>query len=163
VAAAAAEQFVDGVEAGMASAHLIAETTIPSTPSAEPFVYASRAAQYLGLPRPLVLKWARSGVLKGYPLGIGRKHKWLFRLNELSAALERKSNSPAPLVYEKADHNYASASPKLARKRKAMGRYQQGSVRIEQRSAGPTWIYRFYVTKTGRRVEHTRRVGLVAT
>ena len=36
-----------------------------------------------------------------------------------------------------------------------MARYQNGSVRIEQRSDGPTWVYRFQVTRSdGKRVEH---------
>src|ERR1035438_6987647 len=43
-----------------------------------------------------------------------------------------------------------------------MARYQNGSVRIEQRSDGPTWVYRFQVTRSdGRRVEHNTLLGLV--
>ena len=43
-----------------------------------------------------------------------------------------------------------------------MARYQNGSVRIEQRSDGPTWVYRFQVTRSdGKRVEHKTAVGLV--
>jgi hypothetical protein len=43
-----------------------------------------------------------------------------------------------------------------------MARYQNGSVRIEQRSDGPTWVYRFQVTRSdGRRVEHKTLLGLV--
>jgi Phage integrase, N-terminal SAM-like domain len=43
-----------------------------------------------------------------------------------------------------------------------MARYQHGSVRIEQRSDGPTWVYRFYVTRSdGKRVEHKASLGLV--
>src|SRR6516225_3767648 len=43
-----------------------------------------------------------------------------------------------------------------------MARYQNGSVRIEQRKNGPTWVYRFQVTRSdGRRVEHTAALGLV--
>jgi integrase len=43
-----------------------------------------------------------------------------------------------------------------------MARYQNGSVRIEQRSEGPTWVFRYYVTRSdGRRVEHKTPVGLV--
>lgn len=43
-----------------------------------------------------------------------------------------------------------------------MARYQNGSVRIEQRSDGPTWIFRFQVTRSdGNRVEHKKAIGLV--
>jgi integrase len=43
-----------------------------------------------------------------------------------------------------------------------MARYQNGSVRIEQRSDGPTWVYRFQVTRSdGKRVEHKTALGLV--
>ncbi len=43
-----------------------------------------------------------------------------------------------------------------------MARYQNGSVRIEDRSDGPTWVYRFQVTRAdGKRVEHTTPIGLV--
>ena len=44
-----------------------------------------------------------------------------------------------------------------------MARYQNGSVRIEQRSEGPTWVFRYQVTRSdGKRVEHKRRLGLVS-
>jgi len=44
-----------------------------------------------------------------------------------------------------------------------MARYQNGSVRIEQRSDGPTWVYRFYATRSdGKRVEHKTALGLVS-
>jgi integrase len=43
-----------------------------------------------------------------------------------------------------------------------MARYQNGSVRVEQRSDGPTWVFRFYVTRyDGKRVEHKTALGLV--
>jgi integrase len=44
-----------------------------------------------------------------------------------------------------------------------MARYQNGSVRIEERSDGPTWVFRFQVTRSdGKRVEHKRPLGLVS-
>jgi integrase len=44
-----------------------------------------------------------------------------------------------------------------------MARYQNGSVRIEHRKDGPTWVYRFQITRSdGKRVEHTMAVGLVS-
>jgi len=42
-----------------------------------------------------------------------------------------------------------------------LARYQRGSLRQEQRKAGPTWVLRFYVQKGTRRVERTLVVGLV--
>ena len=45
-----------------------------------------------------------------------------------------------------------------------MARYQNGSVRIEDRSDGPTWVYRFQITRSdGKRVEHKASLGLVQT
>ena len=44
-----------------------------------------------------------------------------------------------------------------------MARYQNGSVRVEQRSKGPTWIFRFQFTRSdGKRVEHKVALGPVA-
>ena len=44
-----------------------------------------------------------------------------------------------------------------------MGRFQRGSLRKEDRTAGPTWVLRHYVTRQadGRRVEHKIAIGLV--
>ncbi len=44
-----------------------------------------------------------------------------------------------------------------------MARYQNGSVRIKRRKNGPTWVYRFQITRAdGKRVEHTMPIGLVS-
>ena len=43
-----------------------------------------------------------------------------------------------------------------------MARYQNGSVRVEHRKDGPTWVFRFQITRSdGKRVEHTGALGLV--
>lgn len=42
-----------------------------------------------------------------------------------------------------------------------MARYQRGSLRQEDRKAGPTWVLRFYAQKGTNRVERTVAVGLV--
>src|SRR5206468_8843946 len=44
-----------------------------------------------------------------------------------------------------------------------MARFQRGSVRVESRKNGDTWVLRYFVTRQadGRRVEHTLSVGLV--
>lgn len=45
-----------------------------------------------------------------------------------------------------------------------MDKYQRGSLRVEQRRAGPTWVLRYGATRVsdGRRVERTAPVGLVS-
>jgi hypothetical protein len=44
-----------------------------------------------------------------------------------------------------------------------VARYQNGSLRVEQRAKGPTWVFRYYVTRfVGKRVEHKTPVGLVS-
>ena len=44
-----------------------------------------------------------------------------------------------------------------------MARFQRGSLRVESRRKGPTWVLRYYVTREsdGRRVEHKLAIGLV--
>jgi hypothetical protein len=44
-----------------------------------------------------------------------------------------------------------------------MARFQQGSLRIEPRKNGNTWVLRYFATREadGRRVEHALSVGLV--
>jgi integrase len=43
-----------------------------------------------------------------------------------------------------------------------MARYQAGSLRVENRAKGKTWVLRFYINKAGRRVENTMPIGLVS-
>jgi integrase len=44
-----------------------------------------------------------------------------------------------------------------------MARFQRGSLRVEARTKGPTWVLRYYVTRDtdGQRVEHKLAIGLV--
>jgi hypothetical protein len=44
-----------------------------------------------------------------------------------------------------------------------MARFQRGSLRVEPRKDGPTWVLRYFVTRPSdsRRVEHKIAVGLV--
>jgi integrase len=44
-----------------------------------------------------------------------------------------------------------------------MARFQRGSLRIESRKKGPTWVLRYYVTREsdGQRVEHKLPIGLL--
>jgi hypothetical protein len=57
-------------------------------PTAEPFVSADRAAQFLSVKRRYLLELARRGIPGAYPLCAGNKRKtWVFRLSELSASV----------------------------------------------------------------------------
>src|SRR5258705_13879644 len=58
-----------------------------SAPPLEPFVDAARAADFLSLKPRRVLELARSGELPAYPLGIGKRRVWRFRLSELALAV----------------------------------------------------------------------------
>jgi excisionase family DNA binding protein len=53
----------------------------------EPFVDASKAAEYLSLNRRRILDLARSGKLPAHPIGDGARRIWRFRLSELAAAV----------------------------------------------------------------------------
>ncbi len=53
----------------------------------EAFVDAHRASALLGLKPRRVLEMARAGLLPAYPIGIGSRKTWRFRLSEISAAI----------------------------------------------------------------------------
>jgi predicted site-specific integrase-resolvase len=52
--------------------------------TAEHFVDADRAAEFLSIDRETLIRWARRGIAPGYPLGTGRRRVWRFRVSELS-------------------------------------------------------------------------------
>ena len=56
----------------------------------EPFVDATRAAEWLGITSRRVLEMAREGQIPAYPLGAGSRKTWRFRLQEISTAIVRK-------------------------------------------------------------------------
>jgi hypothetical protein len=60
----------------------------PITP--EPFVDATRAAEWLGITSRRLLEMARAGQIPAYPLGAGSRKTWRFRLQEISTAIMRK-------------------------------------------------------------------------
>ena len=60
----------------------------PITP--EPFVDATRAAEWLGITSRRLLEMARAGQIPAYPLGTGSRKTWRFRLQEISTAIVRK-------------------------------------------------------------------------
>ena len=60
----------------------------PITP--EPFVDATRAAEWLGITSRRLLEMARAGQIPAYPLGVGSRKTWRFRLQEISTSIMRK-------------------------------------------------------------------------
>ena len=70
----------------------VAETAhmlrFPITP--EPFVDATRAAEWLGITSRRLLEMARAGQIPAYPLGTGSRKTWRFRLQEISTAVAHK-------------------------------------------------------------------------
>lgn len=58
----------------------------------EPFVDASRAAQFLSITRRRVLDMARAGLLPAHPFGGGRRRIWRFRLSELAESVATHSH-----------------------------------------------------------------------
>jgi hypothetical protein len=55
--------------------------------SLEPFVDATRAAEFLGIKPRRLLEMARAGQIPGYPLGTGARRTWRFRITEISKAI----------------------------------------------------------------------------
>ena len=53
----------------------------------EPFVDATRAAEFLGLKPRRVLELARAGQIPVYPLGTGARRTWRLRLSEICKAI----------------------------------------------------------------------------
>jgi hypothetical protein len=53
----------------------------------EPFVDATRAAEFLGIKPRRVLEMARLGQVPAYPLGTGARRTWRFRLSEICKAI----------------------------------------------------------------------------
>ena len=49
----------------------------------EPFVDATRAAEFLGIKPRRILEMARDGQIPAYPLGTGARRTWRFRLTEI--------------------------------------------------------------------------------
>ena len=56
-------------------------------PQPEPFVDATKAAEFLSLRPRRVLELARQGAIPGHPLGTGERRVWRFRLSELASAI----------------------------------------------------------------------------
>ena len=58
----------------------------------EPFVDASKAAEFLVITRRRVLEMARAGVIPAHAIGEGQRKMWRFRLSELAEAVVAKKS-----------------------------------------------------------------------
>ena len=54
----------------------------------EPFVDATKAAEFLNLRPRRLLQLAREGSLPAHPIGNGERRVWRFRLSEIASALD---------------------------------------------------------------------------
>jgi hypothetical protein len=61
------------------------------SPSLEPFVDATMAAEFLSLRPRRILELARKGDIPSHPLGNGRRRVWRFRLSELAHSMAKKT------------------------------------------------------------------------
>jgi hypothetical protein len=59
----------------------------------EPFVDATRAAEFLSIRPRQLLELARANTVPGYPIGAGKRRVWRFRLSELAESITRKVDS----------------------------------------------------------------------
>ena len=75
--------------------------------SPEPFVDATRAAEFLSVTPRYLLDLARRRLLPAYPLGIGCRRQWRFRLSELASALSGQENLREPTA---SPHNQTQRS-----------------------------------------------------
>ncbi len=53
----------------------------------EPFVDATKAAEFVNLRPRRLLQLAREGCVPAYPVGNGQRRVWRFRLSEIASAL----------------------------------------------------------------------------
>lgn len=64
--------------------------TTTSSREIEPFVDASKAAEFLVITRRRVLEMARAGEIPAHAIGEGTRKMWRFRLSELADAIVAK-------------------------------------------------------------------------
>jgi hypothetical protein len=57
----------------------------------EPFVDATKAAQFVNLRPRRLLQLAREGSIPAYPIGNGERRVWRFRLSEIASALGERA------------------------------------------------------------------------
>ena len=61
----------------------------------ERFVSAKVAAEFLSINRRHLLQLAREGMKGAYPIGGRLRHTWVFKLSEISEAIDPKLRYPA--------------------------------------------------------------------
>lgn len=59
----------------------------------ESFVDANVAARFIGVSRRRILEMARSQQIPAFPLGVGPRKTWRFKLSQLSQALASNESS----------------------------------------------------------------------
>ncbi len=59
----------------------------------EPFVDATRAAEFLSIRPRQLLELARANIVPGYPIGAGKRRVWRFRLSELADSVAHTVDS----------------------------------------------------------------------
>ena len=64
----------------------------------EPYVDPDEAAAFLDTNRLKVIRMARSGSLPAYPLALGRRRQWRFKLSELDKHIRAGLNDVYPPV-----------------------------------------------------------------
>jgi len=69
----------------------LAPAHLPDRP--EPYVDASRAAEFLAMSRKMLLSLARRGALPAHPVGDGVRKVWKFRLSELDSWMQSALSS----------------------------------------------------------------------
>jgi hypothetical protein len=57
----------------------------------EPFVDATKAAEFVNLRPRRMLQLARAGLIPAYPVGDGQRRVWRFRLSEIASALAARA------------------------------------------------------------------------
>jgi hypothetical protein len=67
----------------------------------EPFVDVQQAARFLSIRPRHLLELARKGIIPAYPLGLGSRKVWRFRLSEFASSVRARGidcvrQSPAP-------------------------------------------------------------------
>jgi excisionase family DNA binding protein len=69
------------------------DTAISNPPSfnGSPWLDAQEAAKYLSVSPRTLLKWARTGHVRGYQLSGTERHVWRFRREDLDGMLEAPS------------------------------------------------------------------------
>ena len=118
----------------------------------EPFVDEHVISSFIDLSPRRVLEMARAGEIPAHPIGSGVRKTWRFRISEIDAHFSQLKKPVRATM--------TPAVPQAKKRSKLMAR---GSVIQKQRANGMTWIYRYQTTRPidGKRVEHTKVVGLV--